>query len=103
MRLKTRKHKFNAEALVVDGVRLDSKAEAARYYELVLMQKAGLIRELRPHPQFFLHTVRLKGDKIEVVPLKGVNGRDLCYEADFSYKSMTLSTSADGLVVEDVK
>ena len=40
-------HKFGAIATTVEGIRFDSKAEAARWQELCLMEKAGAISELK--------------------------------------------------------
>ena len=40
-KFKTRKHKYNAKATVVDGIRFDSMREAAYYSELKLRQRAG--------------------------------------------------------------
>src|SRR5260221_14254258 len=40
---KTRRNKFGAHATVSDGIRFDSKLEAKRYQELVLMERAGEI------------------------------------------------------------
>ena len=38
--------KYNARKTVVDGIKFDSKKEAARYSELKLMEKAGEIYNL---------------------------------------------------------
>lgn len=38
-----RKHKYDAQPVTVDGIRFDSKLEARRYCELVLLQQAGKI------------------------------------------------------------
>lgn len=66
-----RRRKYNNVPTVVDGYRLDSKAEAKRYSELVILQKAKEIYDLQVHPKY----------QIEV------NGQRIClYEADFSYK-----------------
>lgn len=73
-----------------DGEKLDSKAEAERYRELRLMQRAGRISKLKCHPQW------------EIIPAqRGPDGKVLFraakYTADFSYIQ-------DGeLIVEDVK
>jgi hypothetical protein len=42
--------KYKNEKTEVDGVKFDSKAEAARYGELRLLESAGLISDLRPAP-----------------------------------------------------
>ena len=81
-----RAHKYGAKPTEADGIRFDSKAEARRYYELKLMEKAGLIVNLELQPRF---------DFV-------VNGQKLprtFYKADFRY----LDVETNEVVVEDVK
>jgi Protein of unknown function (DUF1064) len=66
-----RRSKYRAIPVTVDGVRFASKAEARRYGELKLLQKAGKIRKLECHPAFPYHD-----DKGEVA---------FTYYADFAY------------------
>ena len=40
-------NKYNAKKTVVDGIKFDSKREAARYRELRLLERAGQISALR--------------------------------------------------------
>lgn len=62
--------KYRNVPTVIDGYRLDSKAEAKRYGELRLLEQARQIRGLTVHPRY---------------PLE-VNDVLVCtYEADFSY------------------
>lgn len=75
-------NKYGAKKTVVDGITFASKAEARRYGELKLLEKAGEIRHLELQPKFDL---TVNGEKI---------GR---YVADFRYREGTES------VVEDVK
>lgn len=86
-----RRHKYGAIPTVVDGIRFDSKAEARRYQELRLLEKAGEIQHLNPHPSYDLWVVggEKNGCAIEVTV-----GR---YTADFSY------VRQDEVVIEDVK
>lgn len=78
-----RRNKFNAVKVRMDGYLFDSKAEARRYSDLKLMQKAGAISGLVVHPKYHIvHT----GNKVCTV------------ELDFEY-----STSDGGRVFEDVK
>jgi hypothetical protein len=66
----------------VDGIRFDSKKEAARWGELLLMRSAGLIADLERQVRFDLD----------------VNGVRVCrYVADFTY------VEGDCVVVEDCK
>lgn len=65
-----KRSKYGNRRIVVDGERFDSKGEYARYLELLLQQKAGLIRDLT-------RQVR--------IPIE-VNGSHICdYIADFVY------------------
>ena len=75
-------NKYRNHPIEVDGIRFDSKAEARRYGELKILERAGEIGGLRLQPRF---------------PIE-VNGMRVCtYIADFEYRN------ADGRVVEDVK
>ncbi len=86
-----RPHKYGAKATVVDGVRFASKAEARRYSELRLLERAGEIRELELQPKFPLDA-----------PLPGHVGKMARvgeYRADFRYRAGPTGL----LVIEDVK
>ena len=80
-----------------NGIRFDSKKEADRYSELLLLVRAGEIKDLRLQHEFTLvpaYTTQ-DGEKI----------RATRYLADFSYKRKHVD-GADTfwrLVVEDVK
>lgn len=77
-------HKFGAVATAVHGINFDSKAEAARYQDLLLLEKAGAIRELRLQTRWPLH----------------VNGIEIgAYVDDFSY----YDGDAAERTIEDVK
>lgn len=52
---KMREHtKYNNVKTVVDGITFDSKAEARRYSELVLLKKAGEIQGFGRQPSFII-------------------------------------------------
>lgn len=82
-------NKFGNKKTVVDGITFDSQKEAARWQELKLMQRAGLICELQRQVPFVL------------IPKQERNGkvieRPVVYKADFVYRE----NGED--VVEDVK
>lgn len=84
-------NKYGAKKHVIDGITFASKAEANRYRELKLLERAGEIRNLRTQPRYIL-----SGNGITI---KYANGRKAAYTADFEY--LDLATNA--LVVEDVK
>lgn len=77
-----RRSKYNAKRTIVDGISFHSKAEAKRWSELKLLQKAGAISGLKRQAPFCLD----------------VSCIHICnYVADFTYFE-------DGqYVVEDVK
>ena len=75
-------NKYRAVRTEVDGIMFDSKREAARYMELMLMERAGEISRLELQPRF---------DCV-------IDGRKICtYRGDFKY------FAGNRGVVEDVK
>lgn len=78
--------KYRAKKTTVDGIEFDSRREANRYSELLIMQRAGLIRDLRRQEEFIL------------IPKCGKE-RSAKYHADFSY----IDAATGKKVVEDVK
>ncbi len=79
-----RRSKYGAQPVTIDGLRFDSKREAARWGQLVLMERAGVIQGLRRQVPFVLID-------------KSTHGRAIKYVADFSYMQ-------DGVeIVEDAK
>ena len=66
-------HKFNAIATEVDGHKFPSLAEAERYGQLKMMERAGEVRNLKLQPAFDLK----------------VNGMAVCrYRGDFQYERL---------------
>lgn len=65
-----RKPKYRNQRVTVDGINFASKREAARYRELLLMERVNQIRNIKLQPRF---------------PMS-VNGKHVCtYVGDFSY------------------
>ena len=84
-----RRAKYNARSVHLDGYRFDSAAEAQRYAELKLRERAGEISELKIHPRYVLQAGFTTPDGERIRPIH--------YIADFEYRE-------DGQgVVEDVK
>ena len=79
-----RPSKYHAQPTTIDGIRFDSKLEAARWVQLSLMERAGHISDLRRQVPFILI------DKSEY-------GRQIVYKADFVY------TQDGKQIVEDAK
>lgn len=84
-----KRHKYNAQPTIIDGIRFDSKKEARRYVELNQMQAQGLIHDLALQPRFEL--LEAFTDKT------GKRHRAINYTADFEYRE------GDNIVIEDVK
>jgi Protein of unknown function (DUF1064) len=84
------KTKFRNVKVEIDGIRFDSKREGARYRELKLMEKAGMIRNL----------------KLQVVFPIIINEQLVCkYIADFTFEEEVEFGGGKSwqTIVEDVK
>jgi hypothetical protein len=94
-------HKFNAKPTVVDGIRFSSKAEAKRYGELKMLEKAGKIESLELQPVFPLRVLLTTGSmKGAAQALAGEYPTIGKYVADFKYFRNDAPT---GWVIEEVK
>ena len=97
-----RQLKYGNRKTTVNGITFDSKKEANRYQELLLMQRAGIITDLQRQVRYVL--IPTQREKCFERDRKGnykqgrVIEKECVYVADFVY------TTADGLkVVEDAK
>ncbi len=79
-----RRNKYGNKKTELDGIVFDSKKEASRWAELVMLEKVGLISDLQRQVPF------------EIVPKVGKD-RARYYIADFTYMQ------AGKKVIEDVK
>ena len=70
-------NKYRNRKTIVDGITFDSKAEANRYIELKMLEKAGYIKQLKLQPKFTLQE-SYKNNKGQTI-------RAITYIADFSY------------------
>lgn len=81
-----RYNKYHNKKTNIDGMSFDSRKEAGRYLELLMLEKSGQIKELKRQVKF------------EIVPKVNRVRRTRFYVADFVY------VRADGKkVIEDVK
>lgn len=83
---QARPNKYGARGETVDGFRFDSRAELARWGELLMLLAAGEIARLRHHPRYV------------IIPASAA-GPDLHWEADAEY----WDTKARRMVAEDTK
>jgi hypothetical protein len=92
--------KYNNKKTVLDGISFDSKKEARRYSELSLLEKAGVITDLKRQVKFVLIPAQREADIIGkrggVKPGKVIE-RECAYIADFVYQENGKT------VVEDTK
>ena len=89
-----RRQKYGARAVSVDGFWFASTAEARRYGELILLERAGKIVELRPQVRFPLHAPSNLAGRVTKI---GV------YIADFTYREHYGAGLHGPVIVEDVK
>ena len=92
--------KYNNQKVTVDGEVFDSKKEARRYGELLLLEKAGVISNLQRQVKFVLIPAQREVDIVG--PRGGVKKgklleKECAYVADFVYWENSR------LIVEDTK
>ena len=96
---RQKQRKYRNEPTVSNGITFDSRKEARRYEELLLMLKAGTIRKLKLQVDFTLQEAYTTPD--------GERVRAIRYRADFAYERPTKPDKAGAVywlpVVEDVK
>ncbi len=94
-----KKSKFNSVKTIVDGIKFDSKKEAARYGELKLLVRAGAIHGLELQPKYPLMVAPDKPVKSRTA--RYPSGRQVNYYADFRYydreKNRTIVEDAKGM------
>ena len=99
-----KRNKYYAQKCVLDGIEFDSRKEARRYSELLLLARAKEISGLQRQVKFVLIPAQYEyyerfGKKgQELAPGKRLIEKECAYIADFVY------TDKDGnMVVEDTK
>lgn len=85
-------NKYHSKRITIDGEQFDSVKEYRRWCELKLMQKAGMIRDLKRQVKFVLIPMQRdeKGKCLE---------RECAYFADFTYRDVKTGR----FIVEDTK
>ena len=83
-------NKYHNTKIIIDGIKFDSKKEGNRYKELKLLEKAGIIDNLKLQVPF------------EVQPsfkYKNKTIRAITYKADFVY----FNNEKNKMIIEDTK
>lgn len=93
---KPRKNKYNAKKTKVGDIVLDSGGEAQRYSQLLILEKAGIISDLKRQVRLPLI---VNGQHIALEDKAG-RRRPLFYVADFTYRD---SDENGAFIVEDFK
>ena len=89
--------KYHSKKTMMDGIKFHSKKEAMRYQQLKLMEKAGIICDLKMQVKY------------ELIPAQYIDKkcveRAMTYYSDFEYYMLKKQGSADvgQHIVEDVK
>lgn len=91
--------KYKNRKTVVNGIEFDSKKEAKRYSELLLLEKAGAISNLQMQVKYILIPKQYSKTEFTKAKKPKLLERECCYLADFAY----IDTKAEELVVEDTK
>lgn len=89
-REQTKDSKYHNKKTEVDGITFDSKAEAERYQELVILEQGGMISDLHLQQEFTL----MEGYKLP----NGRKVKPIRYRADFTYYD-----AGNNYIIEDVK
>ena len=86
-----KKSKYHNKKTVIDSIKFDSKKEAKRYEELLLLEQSHQIENLELQKEFVLQEA--------FVNVEGEKRRAIKYVADFVYFDLRTNKT----VVEDVK
>ncbi len=96
--------KYKSKKTEVDGILFDSKKEAKRYRELLLMERAGEIQDLRLQYKFVLIPAQYE-DVLRYSEKTGKRLKDkrVCVEKECAYIADFVYLQNGRLVVEDTK
>ena len=100
---RTKSNKLGNTKVTIDGIEFDSKKEANRYWELLLLQRGGVISDLQLQKEFEL--IPAQHETYERYGKKGQRLQDgkRCIEKSCVYKADFCYVQNGELVVEDVK
>jgi hypothetical protein len=95
--------KYRNKKTTVDGIEFDSRKEAARYRELSMLWRAGVISDLELQKEFELIPAQY-----ETFPRYGKKGQRLkdgkrCIEKPVKYKADFVYKENGSVIVEDTK
>lgn len=91
--------KYHSKKVIVDGIEFDSKREAKRYGELLLLEKAGAITDLQRQVKYQLLPAQYR----PVWDKKTRKWKDRCIERECSYVADFVYQQDGKTIVEDTK
>lgn len=92
--------KYNNQKVTVDGEVFDSKKEAGRYRELLLLEKAGVIFNLQRQVKFVLIPAQRE---VDIVGPRGGVKKGKTLEKECSYIADFVYWENNRMIVEDTK
>jgi hypothetical protein len=96
--------KYHSKKVTVDGITFDSKREANRYRELLLLERAGAISHLKRQVRFpLLPAVYEEYERYSKVSGKRLTNGRRCIERAVFYVADFCYTQDGKPIVEDVK
>lgn len=99
---KKGRNKYGAKKTYIGNEKFDSQREANRYYELRIMEKAGIIQNLKRQVPFELTPTVREPDTIG--PRGGVKkGKVILEKSDYIADFTYTDTATGKFIVEDVK
>lgn len=91
--------KYHSKKVVVNGLTFDSKKEANRYRELLLLERAGAITNLKRQVKYQLLPAQYR----PVFDKKSRKWKDRCVEREVSYVADFVYQQDGETIVEDTK
>ena len=97
--------KYKSRKIIVDGIKFDSKKEAARYKELKMLERAGIIQDLQRQVKYVLIPAQYEpsGEIYTKGKEKGKSKKGKLIERECAYYADFVYTANGKTVVEDVK
>ena len=102
------RNKYYNKKTCIDGIEFDSRKEARRYQELKLMERAGVIKDLKMQVKFELIPAQYEtvetGEYYKIGAKKGQpKTKDICIEESITYYADFVYTEGKNKVLEDTK
>lgn len=80
-----KQNKYGSSKVEVDGIVFDSRREANRYNQLILLERAGIIRDLRRQVKYVLIPTQYSKTEFNKNKTPKVIEKECAYYADFVY------------------